>query len=88
MTYSVTIRCTSSTEAPGERLVNLMAAGPFRMRDLAPAGHGLWTFRLEPVRRDMLLGFGKVAELLVLLAREFEVHAVGRAPDGTLAAAS
>jgi hypothetical protein len=88
MTYSVTIRCTSSTEAPDERLVNLTAAGPFRMRDLAPAGHGLWTFRLEPVRRDMPLGFGKVAELLVLLAREFEVHAVGRASDGTLAAAS
>lgn len=79
MTYSVTIRCVSSTEPP---------ADPFRMRDLAPAGHGLWTFRLEPTRRDMLVGFGKVAELLVLLAREFEVHAVGRAPASALAAAS
>ena len=88
MTYSVTIRCVSSTETPGDRLRNLTAASPFRMRDLAPAGHGLWTFRLEPSRRDMLVGFGKVAELLVLLAREFEVHAVGRATGGTLAAAS
>ena len=88
MTYSVTIRCVSSTEPPADRLRNLTAASPFRMRDLAPAGHGLWTFRLEPSRRDMLVGFGKVAELLVLLAREFEVHAVGRAPASALAAAS
>jgi hypothetical protein len=88
MTYSVTIRCASSTEMPGERLGNLTAAGPFRMRDLAPAGRGLWTFRLEPVRRDMLLGFGKVAELLVLLAREFEVLTVVRSAGSGLAAAS
>jgi hypothetical protein len=36
----------------------------------------------------MLLGFGKVAELLVLLAREFEVLTVVRSPGGGLAAAS
>lgn len=88
MTYSVTIRCVASHETPGDRLRNLTVAGPFRVRDLIPSGNGLWTFRLEPMRRDRPVGFGKVAELLVLLAREFEVHAVGTPPASSLAAAS
>jgi hypothetical protein len=36
----------------------------------------------------MVVGFGKVAELLVLLAREFDVEAVQRSAINALAAAS
>jgi hypothetical protein len=89
MHYVVSIRTAASRQALDERLRKLTAGGPFRVDGLDPVGAGTWDFHLTPTRADMVVGFGKVAELLVLLAREFEVQAVvGRIPSRSVAAAS
>lgn len=86
--YSVSVRMAADHRAVEERLRGLTAGGPFRVRELARVGVGAWAFRLEPVRPQLAIGFGKVAEFLVLLAREFDVQAVERLPSHAIAAAS
>ena len=88
MNYTVSLRTASARQSVEDRLRAVATGGPFRVRDLAPVGVGVWTFQLQPLRPEMAIGFGKVAELLVLLAREFEVQAVERSPSRSVAAAS
>ncbi len=88
MRYTITIRSVLPREAIEFRLPGLTAGGPFQVRDLVHLGGGVWSFTLHPVRSGLAVGFGKVAELLVLLAREFEVEAVERSSHNALAAAS
>ena len=88
MRYTITIRSVLPRETIEGRLPGLTAGGAFQVRDLVHLGAGVWAFTLQPVRPGLAVGFGKVAELLVPLAREFEVEAVERSAVGTLAAAS
>lgn len=88
MRYSVTIRSFLPRDTIEGRLPSLTAGGPFQVLDIVHLGGGVWSFTLQPSRPGLTVGFGKVAELLVLFAREFDVEAVGRSPIGALAAAS
>jgi hypothetical protein len=88
MNYAISVRTALGRQGVEERLRVLVAGGPFRVRDVAPVGVGVWGFHLQPVRPEMAVGFGKVAEFLVLLAREFDVQAVERSPARAIAAAS
>lgn len=88
MQCTISIRTAASRQVVDDRLRQLTGGGPFRMGDLVTVGVGVWRFHLQPVRQGMVIGFGKVAELLVLLAREFEVHSVERSPVRSVAAAS
>ena len=86
--YMVSVRTAEGRQVVEERLRVLVADGPFTVRELAPVGVGVWAFHLQPVRPELAIGFGKVAEFLVLLAREFDVQAVERSPSHAVAAAS
>jgi len=86
--YTVSVRTAAGRQVVEDRLRVLAAGGPFRVRELAPVGVGVWAVRLQSVRPEMAIGFGKVAEFLVLLAREFDVQAVERSPSHAIAAAS
>lgn len=89
MHSTITIRTAAGRHVLHERLQALTAGGPFQVCGLEPVGVGTWTFHLATTRSDMVVGFGKVAEFLVLLAREFDVQAVaGRTPWRSVAAAS
>jgi len=70
------------------RLAKLTAGGPFRVRDLDHLGAGVWAFGLQPQRPGLSIGFAKVAELLVLLAREFPIDAVEHIALGATTAGS
>jgi hypothetical protein len=88
MHSAVTIRSGRNPSAPPLQLPRLAATGPFVVQDIAHRGWGVWTFTLRPAAPEMAIGFGKVAEFLVLLAREFDVAAVEQVAAGTWAAAS
>ena len=88
MTYRLLIQTSFSRPVLEDRLLRITSAGPFLVRDLKPVEPGIWTFMVQPERPDMAIGFGKIAELLVLLARDFEVQALDRAPLRPIAAAS
>jgi hypothetical protein len=88
MTYRLTIASRFSRAIVEDRLLRAITEGPFLVRDLAPAAPGVWTFSLEPRRPEMAIGFAKVAELLVLLGREFEIQSLARFPERAIAAAS
>lgn len=88
MRYTITIKTGLARDGIEERLPRLTEGGPFHVRDLVHLGGGVWAFTLQSVRPGMAVGFGKVAELLVLLAREFDVEAVQRSAINALAAAS
>lgn len=87
MIHRVTVRTASPARVVAERLRAVTDGGPFHAAALAPRGEGLWTFTLGPTRPTLAIGFGKVAELLVLLGREFDVIAIDRLADGPIAAA-
>jgi hypothetical protein len=70
------------------RLREVAASEAFALRALVPSGAGMWTVTCSPGRPEMVVGFSKVAELVGLLAREFEVHAIRRLPAATVVAAS
>jgi hypothetical protein len=84
MHAKVTIMTVLPRAAVEERLANLTSGGPFRPRDLTPLEGGSWAFTLQPLRPGLSVGFAKVAELLVLLAREFHIETVERIANGTL----
>jgi hypothetical protein len=88
MIYRITIMTTLSRAVLDDRLLRLSADGPFHVGDLTPVDAGLWAFAVQPVRPGMAVGFSKVAELLVLLAREFDVQSVDRLPLRAISAAS
>lgn len=88
MTYAITLRTTLTRGLLEDRLCRMTADGPFRAPALSHHGGGLWTATLRPTRPGMAIGFGKVAELLVLMSREFDVSGVERHALGSLAAAS
>lgn len=89
MHATVTIRTAASRQVLDERLRALTAAGPFCVGGLDAVGGGNWALHLAPTRVGMVVGFGKVAELLILLAREFEVEGVVVRPvSRSVAAAS
>jgi hypothetical protein len=93
MHAQVTISTGFPRAALEPRLAKLTAGGPFRMRDLAHVGGGVWTFAIQPQRPGLSIGFAKFAELLVLLAREFHIDAVehfatGAATVGSAVAAA
>lgn len=88
MRHTITIHSALPSDTIENRLAILTAGGPFRVPDLAHLGGGVWSFTLQPSRPGLAIGFGKVAELLLLLAREFEVEAVEWSSPGALAAAS
>jgi len=78
MHATVTITSSLPPAALGGRLDELSGPGPFRVQDLTPLGSGEWAFTLGPRRTGLAVGFAKLAELLVLLAREFHVEKVDR----------
>lgn len=78
MHATITITTGLPRAAVEGRLADLAGAGPFRVRDLTPLGGGIWNFAIHPFRPGLSVGFAKVAELLVLLAREFHVERVER----------
>ena len=86
MTVRLTLRTPLPLPAIEGRLRDLAAAGPFRIRGLSHAGGDAWSVVLEPARPQIAVGFGKVAELVVLLARSFDVGAVGCEAERTLTA--
>ena len=88
MRHAITIHTALPRDTLENRLAALTVGGPFRVPDLAHLGGGLWSFTLQPSRHGLAIGFGKVAELLLLLAREFEVEGVEWSSPGALAAAS
>lgn len=88
MRCSVTIHTVLPRAAVELRLARLTSGGPFQPQDLAHLGGGLWTFTLQPRRPGLAVGFAKVAELLVVVAREFDIDRVERLAAGALAAAS
>lgn len=87
MNSRVTIQSGSPRPAIEARLLALASPGPFRVRDLTPLGGDAWAFTLEPARPAIAVGFAKVAEFVLLLAREFEVTNVVRGPLEAIAAA-
>lgn len=82
MHAKVTITTGLPRAAVEERLANLTSGGPFRPRDLTLLEGGAWAFTLQPLRPGLSIGFAKVAELLVLLAREFHIERVERIANG------
>ena len=81
MHVRITIETRASRQQIEDRLLELTANGPFAVRDLLHLGGGVWSVTLEPVRPGLAVGFGKVAELQLLLVREFDVYAVERLPS-------
>jgi hypothetical protein len=69
-----------SQERLRSRLGHLIVNGPFRIHVLVSVGHGRWSIGFVPRDAALVVRFGKVAELVCLLAREFEVHSVRRLP--------
>jgi hypothetical protein len=90
MVYAVQITLESGLprQAVEQRLEALVSGGPFALRGLVPVGSGRWTLTLRTARPGLAVGSAKVAELLVLVAREFELHALQRLPAASVAAAS
>ncbi|MBM3954979.1 MAG: hypothetical protein FJ309_10260 [Planctomycetes bacterium] len=88
MTARITLRTAASRPAIESRVATLAGNGPFSVRDISPREAETWTLTLGPSRPGMAIGFGKVAELLVLLGREFDVAAVDCTADEALAVAS
>jgi len=86
MHAKVTISTGLPRAALEPRLAKLTAGGPFRVRNLDHLGGGAWTFAIQPQRPDLSIGFAKVAEWLVLLAREFPIDAVEHIATGALTA--
>lgn len=86
MQYRFAMRAAATRSEIEGRLLDLMPDGPFRVRDVSPLGGECWSFVIEPARPSIAVGFGKVAEFLVLLAREFEVLDVGRVTNESMAA--
>lgn len=87
MNVRITIETRASRQQIEDRLFQLTADGPFAVRDLLHLGGGVWTVMLEPVRPGLAVGFSKVAELQLLLVREFDVYAVERLPSKATAVA-
>jgi hypothetical protein len=85
--YKITIRSIRTRAGVEERLAGLVAGGPFRVLDVGHMGGAAWTFAVEPSRPGIVVGFGKVAEFLWLLARDFDVDSVERLPGEASAAA-
>jgi hypothetical protein len=81
MHVRITIETRASRQQIEDRLVERTADGPFAVRDLLHLGAGVWSVTLEPVRPGLAVGFAKVAELQLLLVREFDVYAVERLPS-------
>ena len=88
MHATITISSASSRAAVEQRLAALTAAGPFRVRGLDPLGNGTWEVAFRPARPGMPIGFAKVAELLVLIAREFHIESMERISSGAAPVAS
>lgn len=84
----ITLESALPRQAVEQRLETLVLGGPFALRGLVPAGSGRWTLTLRTARPGLAVGSVKVAELLVLVAREFELLAVERLPAAGVAAAS
>jgi len=87
MQATILISSASPQAAVEERLAALTAAGPFRVRSFAPLENGAWEVVLRPARPGVAIGFAKLAELLVILAREFHIEAVERLRSGAAPAA-
>jgi len=88
MHATITISSASPRAAVEQRLAALTAAGPFRVRGLDPLENGTWEVAFRPARPGMPIGFAKVAELLVLLAREFHIESMERISSGAAMAVS
>jgi hypothetical protein len=88
MHATITISSASPRASVEQRLAALTAAGPFRVRSLAPLDTGAWEVAFRPARPGMAIGFAKLAELLVLIAREFHIESMERISSGAAPAAS
>ncbi len=88
MRYRITITSALPPGSTEHRVPSLAAGGPFRVRDIMHLGGGTWGFTIYSARPGLAVGFANVAELLVLLAREFDVIAVERVSVEALASAS
>ena len=69
-------------ESLERRLEALSRGGPFAVGRLVPCGAGRWTLWCGLAKQGTAVGFGKVAELQILLARQVEPIAVRVIPAG------
>lgn len=88
MRYEITFRTGSTREVLGALVDDVSATGPFSIAAPEQRGTDTWLLRIEPRRHGLAVGFAKVAELLLLLARIGEVTAFIRTDVDEFAAAS
>ena len=88
MRYEITFRTGLAREALGLLVDEVSAAGPFAVGTPEPKGLDTWLLRIEPHHGGLAVGFAKVAELQLLLARAGEVLLLARTDADDLAVAS
>ena len=88
MAYEITYRTGLARDALVALLENIGAGGPFAVAAPETCGVETWLLRIEPRHPDLAVGFAKVAEFQMLLARSGEVLAFTRTDIGSLAVAS
>ena len=82
----IVLETSLAQETLRQRLTERTATGPFSLRGLQAVGPGRWSATWIPRDPALVVRFGKVAELVCLLSREFELHSVRRLPAPDLAA--
>lgn len=70
----LTFTSTRATHAVAQMLEETLIAGPLTLTELTQSGPHQWKASLEPMRAGLAVGFTKVAEILVLIAREVTVE--------------
>lgn len=86
--YDITFETKRSRDHIARVLERVTDNGPFRVEALGHVGPDWWVTSVRRADPAVIVGFAKVAELLALLAREFEIHAVQRAGRESGAVAS
>lgn len=70
----LTFTSTRASHAVAQMLEETLIAGPLTLTELTQSGPHQWNASLEPMRPGITVGFAKVAEILVLIAREVTVE--------------
>ena len=88
MHYEMTLRTGLDRDQLEARIRELSESGPFAVSRPEPTSGGHWRVALRPRRTDIAIGFAKVAEFQLLLARTAEVLVMRRTDSDELAVAS
>lgn len=82
----LTFTSTRASHAVAQMLEETLIAGPLTLTELTQAGPHQWSATLGPLRTGLTIGFAKVAEILVLIAREVTVETVSFDSDARASA--